>query len=162
MRERSILCEDEEQEEQSAKKGIKIAVPLVMAAAVIASLVLVGMKDNAIYAKSVDELMAYREEFVGRTVRVEGTLVPGTLLRNEQSCEYKFKIAKKNAKMDVSYHECVIPDTFRDVSGIDVNVTVQGELQNDDTFKASSILTKCPSKYEMHERVQAGEEVPHR
>jgi len=55
----------------------------------------------------------------------------------------------------------VVPDTFRDVAGVDVGVTVEGELTADNRFEATSVLAKCPSKYEMQERKQRGEEMPH-
>jgi cytochrome c-type biogenesis protein CcmE len=44
---------------------------------------------------------------------------------------------------------------------MDVGVTVEGELQSDQSFLASSVLAKCPSKYEMRERQKNGEQVPH-
>ena len=54
-----------------------------------------------------------------------------------------------------------MPDTFRDVPDIDVGVTVEGELQADDSFEATSVLAKCPSKYEMQQRKEHGEQMPH-
>jgi cytochrome c-type biogenesis protein CcmE len=54
-----------------------------------------------------------------------------------------------------------VPDTFRDVPGMDVGVTVEGELQSDQSFLASSVLAKCPSKYEMKEKQKNGEQMPH-
>jgi cytochrome c-type biogenesis protein CcmE len=47
------------------------------------------------------------------------------------------------------------------VPDVDVGVTVEGELQADSTFEATSVLAKCPSKYEMQQRKQHGEQMPH-
>ena len=54
-----------------------------------------------------------------------------------------------------------MPDTFRDVPGMDVAVTAEGKLTDDGRFEASQIMAKCPSKYEMQQRAEAGEQAPH-
>jgi cytochrome c-type biogenesis protein CcmE len=61
----------------------------------------------------------------------------------------------------VHYPQCVIPDTFRDVPNVDDEVTAEGRLQKDGTFLAHQIMAKCPSKYDMKKRTQAGESAPH-
>jgi len=44
---------------------------------------------------------------------------------------------------------------------MDVGVTVEGELHADNSFEATSVLAKCPSKYEMKNRAANGEKMPH-
>src|SRR5262249_39997044 len=129
-------------------------------AAGIAGLVLVGMQDAAVYAKPVDELLASKSRFSGRDVRAEGNLVHGTLEKRDSRCEYRFTIAKNGVELPVRYASCVVPDTFRDLPYTDVGVTVEGQLQADNSFEAKSVLAKCPSKYEMKERQQNGEQMP--
>jgi cytochrome c-type biogenesis protein CcmE len=141
--------------------GLAVAVGLAAAAGAIATLVLTGMQDKAIYSKPVDELLAQKTKFVGRPVRAEGNLVHGSLVKRDEPCEYRFTLAKNSAELPVRFAQCIVPDTFRDVPDIDVGVTVEGELQRDDSFEATSVLAKCPSKYEMQERKQKGEEMPH-
>ena len=143
------------------RNGLVIVVPLVMIAAAIAGVVLTGMKDNAIYSKPVDELVAQKAKFAGRPVRAEGNLVHGTLAKRDTPCEYRFTIAKNGVEVPVRFPQCIVPDTFRDVLGMDVGVTVEGELQADNTFEATSVLAKCPSKYEMNDRTKNGESMPH-
>ena len=63
--------------------------------------------------------------------------------------------------MPVRFAQCVVPDTFRDVPGMDVGVTVEGTLLADNSFEATTVLAKCPSKYEMKERQGRGEQMPH-
>ena len=138
-----------------------MAVGLAVAAALIATLVLTGMQDKAIYSKPVDQLLAQRSRFVGRPVRADGRLVHGSLTRRDRPCEYRFTIATGTAELPVRFAQCVVPDTFRDVPSVDVAVTVEGALQSDGTFEATNVLAKCPSKYEMKERKQRGEEMPH-
>jgi cytochrome c-type biogenesis protein CcmE len=146
---------------QTRRRGLLIAVPLVGVAAAIAGLVLTGMKDNAIYSKPVDELIAQKAKFAGRPVRAEGNLVHGSLMKREQPCEYRFTISKNGTEVPVRYAQCVVPDTFRDVPGMDVGVTVEGQLLSDSSFEATTVLAKCPSKYEMKDRAQKGEKMPH-
>jgi cytochrome c-type biogenesis protein CcmE len=141
--------------------GPAIASGLAMVAAAIAALVLTGMQDNAIYSKPVDQLLAQKAKFAGRPVRAEGNLVHGSLVKREQPCEYRFSIVKNGAELPVRFAQCVVPDTFRDVPDLDVGVTVEGELQSDSSFEATSVLAKCPSKYEMKQRKDQGEQMPH-
>jgi cytochrome c-type biogenesis protein CcmE len=141
--------------------GPAVAVGLAMGAAAITGLVLSSVQKNGIYSKPVDELLAGKAKFLGRPVRAEGILVHGSLEKREQPCEYRFTIAKNGASLPVRFAQCVVPDTFRDVPGLDVGVTVEGELQPDNGFEATSVLAKCPSKYDMQQRKQRGEEMPH-
>jgi cytochrome c-type biogenesis protein CcmE len=151
----------DEEPERSRWGGVAIAVTLAMAAAAIAALVLTGMQDKALYSKPVDELLAHKAKFAGRPVRAEGNLVHGTLVKRDQPCEYRFSIEKNGSELPVRFAQCVVPDTFRDVPEMDVGVTVEGQLRADDTFEATSVLAKCPSKYDMQQRKQHGEQMPH-
>lgn len=148
---------------KTQRRGVSpaLGIGLVVAASAIAGLVLVMMKDNSIYSKPVDELVRDQKRFAGRTVRAEGNLVHGSLMRRDQPCEYRFTIEKNGVEVPVRFAQCVVPDTFRDVPGMDVGVTVEGSLLADKTFEATSVLAKCPSKYEMKERQQKGENAPH-
>lgn len=152
---------EDEDDEEGARKRLLLLVPLLMAAGAIVAIVLVGMQDKGIYSKPVDELVAQKAKFVGRPVRAEGNLVHGSLTKREDPCEYRFQIEKNGTVLPVRFGKCIVPDTFRDVPGMDVEVTVEGELGSDDTLEASQVLAKCPSKYEMKERAAQGEKAPH-
>jgi cytochrome c-type biogenesis protein CcmE len=148
-------------ERTSRARGPLVAIVLAMAAAATSMLVLVGMQDNAIYSKPVDQLLAQRAKFTGRPVRAEGNLVHGSIAKRERPCEYRFSITRNGVDLPVRFAQCVVPDTFRDLPDMDVGVTVEGSLQADSTFEATSVLAKCPSKYEMQERERGGEHMPH-
>jgi len=141
--------------------GAAIAIALAMGTAAIVALVLLGMQDKAIYSKPVDQLLAQKAKFVGRPVRAEGNLVHLTLVKRDSPCEYRFSIEKNGVTLPVRFAQCVVPDTFRDVPDMDVGVTVEGQLQANDTFDATSVLAKCPSKYDMQQRKERGEHMPH-
>lgn len=137
-----------------------VAALLVMGGGILA-LVLTSFKQSAVYSKGVDELIAEKERIAGRNVRVTGNLVKGTLKRRDEPCEYRFSVSKNEKSLDVRYAQCVVPDTFRDVPGMDVEVTAEGKLTSEGHFEANQIMAKCPSKYEMKDRAQKGEEAPH-
>lgn len=145
----------------STRRGLFIVIPLVMAAAAVVALVFTGMEGKGIYSKPVDELVRAQGAFKGRAVRAEGNLVHGTLQKREQPCEYRFTLEKNGVQVPVRFAQCVVPDTFRDVPDMDVAVTVEGELLADNSFEATSVLAKCPSKYEMNDRAKKGERMPH-
>ncbi len=146
---------------EASRKRMLLLVPLVMAAAAIVALVLVGMQDKGTYSKDVDVLIAEKAKFIGKPVRVEGSLVHGSLVKRETPCEYRFTIEKNGVEVPVRFAKCIVPDTFRDVPGVDVGVTVEGELRADNSLEANAVLAKCPSKYEMKQKAAQGEKMPH-
>ena len=132
---------------------------LVMSGAILA--LVMSFKGSAVYSKDVDALVRDKSAYADRSVNVTGTLVKGSLVRRDQPCEYRFNIEKNGVVLPVHFAQCIVPDTFRDMPGMDVSVTATGKLASDDHFEASLIMAKCPSKYEMKERQKSGERAPH-
>ncbi|MBI5538089.1 MAG: cytochrome c maturation protein CcmE [Deltaproteobacteria bacterium] len=130
------------------KRNLGLLLALAVMAALIGGLVLKSFNNSAVYAKTVDQLVASRDKLTGRAVRVEGMLVHGSLVKRDNPCEYRFKLAKNAVVLDVRYAQCVVPDTFRDRPEAEVGVTAEGKLLRDGTFEATQIMAKCPSKYE--------------
>ena len=147
-------------EKPNPKRNLGLLAALLTMGGVLLVLVM-NFQESAVYAKSVDQLMADKARLTQRAVRVEGTLVKGSLERQEMPCEYRFKMASNGAEVPVRYANCVVPDTFRDVPGMDVKVTVEGKLSQAGTFEASQVMAKCPSKYEMKEQASQGAVAPH-
>jgi cytochrome c-type biogenesis protein CcmE len=143
------------------KGNVGLLIGLLVMAGAILTLVFTSFKGSAVYSKDVDVLVRDKAKLSGRSVRVEGTLVKGTLVRRDQPCEYRFTIEKKGVVLPVRYAQCIVPDTFRDMPGMDVSVTAEGKLTESGAFEASNIMAKCPSKYEMKERAKGGERAPH-
>jgi cytochrome c-type biogenesis protein CcmE len=112
-------------------------------------------EDSVVYSYQVDQLKAKAADLGDRQVRVQGILVPGTLVRRDEPCEHRFMMQKSGIKgaepLSVTYAQCVVPDTFREVKGVEVEVTAEGRLGEDGHLEASKIFAKCPSKYEMRE-----------
>ncbi|MBN1611795.1 MAG: cytochrome c maturation protein CcmE [Polyangiaceae bacterium] len=136
--------------------GLLVALTAI-AAAIIA--VVMSSGQAAVYSKGVDQLIADKARLTGRAVRLDGTLVSGSLRRRDSPCEYRFSLSKNGAAVPVRYAQCVVPDTFRDVPGSDVRVTVEGVLEQGGFFSAHQIMAKCPSKYE--EQMRKGDRPPY-
>lgn len=140
---------------EEPKRGWGLLAGLGALMAGILALVFSSGEDAVVYSYQVDELKAKAAELGDRQVRVQGMLVSGTLTRRDEPCEYRFMIQKAGAKnsepLKVQYAQCVVPDTFRDVKGVEVEVTAEGRLAADGHLEASTIFAKCPSKYEMKE-----------
>lgn len=142
------------------KGNLRLLLALLAIAGGVIALVM-SFSGAAVYAKSVDQVLSEGEKLQGRRLRVEGKLVHGSLLRRDTPCEYRFQMEGGGEVMAVRYAQCVVPDTFRDVPGMDLDVTVEGTIAEDGSFEATQVLAKCPSKYEMQDRAAQGEAVPH-
>jgi cytochrome c-type biogenesis protein CcmE len=130
------------------RRSYGLLITLLVMGTSLVVLMLTSFRSAVVYSKGVDELFAERARLTGRAVRVEGTLVKGTLVRREDPCEYRFFMERGGQRLEVDYPHCSIPDTFRDVSYTDVSVTAEGRLGQDGRFAATQIMAKCPSKYE--------------
>jgi cytochrome c-type biogenesis protein CcmE len=141
--------------------AVKIGVVVALLGGAVAFLLLGSSASDAfVYSKLVDEVMARPAEFEGRELRVEGLLKPGSIKFREEPCEYRFVVEKSGKEMPVQFSQCVVPDTFRD--GMGISVVVQGKLAaGGDSFIANQVIPRCPSKYEMQERKNKGEVMPH-
>lgn len=149
--------------ERKPKRNLGLLAALLVIGGGILTLMLTSAEDASIYAITVDKLVENKAKFEDRTVRAQGFLVKGSLLKRDDPCEYRFKIHQEGAELPVRYANCVVPDTFRDVPNIDVEVTAEGKLAagGGEYLEATHIMAKCPSKYEMQQRQAAGEQAPH-
>ncbi len=152
--------DDDADEPRGIPASAKIAAVLfVLVGAVVALLLQTDVGDAVSYSKLVNEVVSAPGEYRGRQLRVEGDLRPGSIQFREEPCEWRFVIQKDGQQMPVTFPQCVVPDTFRD--GFGIQVTVQGHLQDDGSFLANEVIPRCPSKYEMKERLEGGEQMPH-
>jgi len=146
-------------EEPRRNWGLLMA--LLVVAGAILTLVFSSAEDSAIYSVTTDQLVKEPSKYQDRNVRVEGALVKGSLRHRAEPCEYRFDMEKNGSVLPVRYAECIVPDTFRDVPGMDVLVTAEGKLSAEGNFEATHIMAKCPSKYEMQQKAAKGETAPH-
>ena len=76
-------------------------------------------------------------------LKMGAKVVKGTIDREPGGREVRFQITDGQQVYPVIY-KGIIPDTFTD----DVDVVVEGRLGRDGTFRATTLLAKCASRYE--------------
>jgi cytochrome c-type biogenesis protein CcmE len=143
------------------KRSLGLLIGLLVSGGALLTLVFTTMKGSAIYDRDVDSVLAERTRLEGRNVRVQGMLKKGTLVRRDEPCEFRFTIIGKTGELPVHYARCTVPDTFKDMPGMDVVATAEGTLELSGHLEATTIFAKCPSKYEMKQRANKGEQAPH-
>lgn len=152
--------EDEASQGRGLGPWVKVGVVVGLLGGAIALLMFGSdASDALVYSKLVDQVMANPAGFQDRELRVEGDLKQGSIQFREDPCEWRFVLTKGDHEMPVEFPQCIVPDTFKD--GMDLEVTVQGQIGSDGLFLANQVIPRCPSKYEMNEKAAAGEAVPH-
>jgi cytochrome c-type biogenesis protein CcmE len=91
-----------------------------------------------LHAKVVDD-----DSFHETGVKVGAHVVPGTIKRAESGREVDFMVTDGTREMRVLYRG-LIPDTFSDSA----EVVVEGRLNRDGVFEATTLLAKCGSRFE--------------
>jgi cytochrome c-type biogenesis protein CcmE len=110
---------------------------------IISYLIISGFDDTTVaYYQKVDELKALGVSAEGKSFRVSGQVVSGSVVRADDGLSMTFTIDELGHFMEVSYHG-IIPDTFKEGAG----VLLEGKYVNG-RFEAANIMTKCASKYE--------------
>ena len=105
-----------------------------------------GFVNSATYYYEVNEFLGQSELLKGQSVRVNGTVIPGSVETVAGGLGIRFiirDVGLASATMTVVYHGAV-PDTFKP----DNDVVVEGKYAEEGIFEATTILTKCASKYE--------------
>lgn len=123
-----------------------LAVLLTMVVGIV-SLFMFGFKEVEVYSMPLAKFVANQEQYQSRRVRIEGELVPGSLQKRDDPCEYRFRLRDGDARIEVRFPQCVVPETFRDVPEGGVEVTAEGQMK-EGYFEASGIMAKCASKYD--------------
>jgi cytochrome c-type biogenesis protein CcmE len=135
--------------EVQVKKQRKFLVGGAAILGVVGYLMVTGMKDSMVYYHTPSELVAkttadasYRD--VG--VKVGGRVVPGTVAFDQRTLDLDFQIldiADGTTTFPVHY-QGPLPDTFEEGG----DVVIEGRFNQAGTFEATTVLTKCGSRYE--------------
>lgn len=122
----------------------KILIAVVALVIGFAILFGVGLKGSMVYYLTVGEFLDRQgHEDLGENFRVNGNVVSGTIERTPSEIGARFMMTDGARQLPVVYGK-ETPDTFVDGS----EVVVEGRLGPDGRFVASTLLAKCPSKYE--------------
>jgi len=122
---------------------MKFVVGTVVIVGALGYLGFVGMEQSKAYYITVAEYHVMRAEIGGKTAKVAGDVVEGSIDRSKKPMQ--FTIAHEGKSLKVHYvGNAVIPDTFKDGA----KAVVEGHITQDGTFEARHIEAKCASKYE--------------
>ena len=123
---------------------LKFVLGGVIVVASLAWLGFVGFQESKAYYITVSEYAAMTGRLQGKTVKVAGDVISGSIDRSKNPME--FVIAHEGKTLRVRYvGKEVIPDTFRDGS----KAVVEGSIAADGVLQARHIEAKCASKYEV-------------
>ncbi len=122
-------------------KHWKFVAAIAVMVVTLSWLAFTGIEQSKSYYVKVSELSAMKNA-QSRRLRVEGTVVPGSIQRTAQGVH--FVLEQNKSELPVVYTgSSPLPDTF--VSHADAIAT--GRL-HDGTLEASIVQAKCASKYE--------------
>ena len=125
-------------------RAIKILVGALVIAVAVGVLLWVAVGRGSVYYYTVSELLA---KGPAEQVRVSGELVAGSV-EGLGTTDLKFVLHdrdKPEQTIAVAYSGA-IPDSFKDQP--DTEVVAEGDFVGGESFLATILTAKCPSKYE--------------
>ena len=131
------------------KKNGRFMVGLVGVAAVVTYLIWTGVSETMVYYFTPVELIARAEAdptFHDVGVKVSGQVIKGSYRRVQGELLHTFEVmdmVDESVSFVVEWRDA-LPDTFTD----EVEVVLEGRLRADGVFEATTMLTKCGSRYE--------------
>jgi cytochrome c-type biogenesis protein CcmE len=112
----------------------------------------VGFQESKAYYVTVEEFSGMKDRLHGKTLKVAGDVVEGSITRSTPHMEFTISSGPgKDLRVRYVGNE-VIPDTFKDGS----KAVVEGGMAPDGVFLARHIEAKCASKYEAEYDRMAG------
>lgn len=98
------------------------------------------------YYVTVSEFFAKGTDLYNTNVRVAGKIADSPIEWDAKDLELRFTIVEGSDTMTVIY-QGTKPSGFKTGS----NILIEGKYHSDGIFRASQLIMKCPSKYELEE-----------
>ena len=134
-----------------AHRYIKIGITGLVLASAFGFLMWTTLQNGTEYFKHVDEVVAERQAWEGKALQLHGYVIPGSIFRNTNTLEYRFKIqnnpirAEKPGNVMTVTYSGIVPDTFKG----EAEVVLHGKLSSEGFHTdPNGVIAKCPSKYE--------------
>jgi cytochrome c-type biogenesis protein CcmE len=135
------------------KSTRKVLIAVLLIVVGVAFLIVKGISKTGVYYRTVAEVLDDASLPDKRGVRISGEVVGGTIDFDQQNLTLIFTVRdqeRTDKAMSVIY-EGVMPDAFE----ADIEVILEGRYDAArNTFTATTLLAKCPSKYESEEQEQ--------
>lgn len=123
----------------------KLIVAGLAIASAVGFLAVAGVKEGWVYYLQVDQFVQ-SPNYHNQRVRLHGRVGEADFISSPADLRANFVLHGETASQAIEYHG-VIPDLFKQ----DVDVVVEGQLDEAGVFQADTLMTKCASKYETEE-----------
>jgi len=121
----------------------KLYIAIALLALALGYFVYIAFQGATVFYFTVDELLSGNTE-VGKTVRVNGTLLPNSFQRDAEGTIARFKLAGEDQVLPAIY-DGVLPELFFNEQS---EIVLEGYYDSQGIFRSDMVIVKCPSKYE--------------
>src|SRR5215467_11454365 len=124
---------------------VKVAIGMTVIVAAVAYLLLSGTTTSTVYFLTVPEVQQQLSALQqgSRPIRVAGQVTADPIQWDVRHLALAFHIGDGEARLPVQYTG-VKPDMFQ----AGASVIVEGRIGQDGVLHASTVMTRCPSKYQ--------------
>ena len=129
------------------KKRMFTILAVLLGIGSVIGLTLYALQENINLFYTPSELIEGKGEnkekpFIGQKLRIGGMVVPGSVVRDEESLDVEFKLIDTGPLVTIRYHG-ILPDLFREGQGI----VAQGVLIEPNVIEAFEVLAKHDEEY---------------
>lgn len=117
-------------------------VGLGLIAAIMVAVVVQGARSATDYYVTVGQVLASPSRYVGRAMRVQGALLPGTVRFASKQGNLWFRMGQGANTLAVYYHGAAPSDFTKGANAI-----VQGTEVRPGVIDAQEVLVQCPDHY---------------
>jgi cytochrome c-type biogenesis protein CcmE len=136
--------------------GRRVKWKYVVAGAVVvgalAGLVYSGVKESMVYFYTPSELMQKRDAARGKSLRIGGMVVEGSVRWDPQNLLLTFQVTDGQSTVPVR-HKGMAPDLFKEGAG----AVVEGTWMPEGYFRSSNIMAKHSEEYKPPEKPETVE-----
>ena len=130
----------------------KLAVGAAIVAFATAYLAYLGASTTWRYYVLVDECAQNSNELVGRRLRVSGRVAEGSLVVPQDRSFATFTLQGQQSQLPVAC-QGPLPDNLAE----DIDVVVEGTLEENGLLQGEKVMTRCASKYQAEADNASGE-----
>ena len=135
-------------------RQFKFVAGIAVMLATVGFLVWTAVDQTKMYMITVPEFLGSGEAYANSTVRIAGKVAPGSMQWDSTARDLRFTVVDMNGQpgeVRVQF-EGLLPDMFAE----DRDVVVEGFYTSASPFKATKVMTSCPSKYQSKESAKDG------
>ena len=121
----------------------RLALLVFVLALAMGYLVYAAFPGNTLYYLTVGEFLADAQAMDGKSGRVVGKLVPGSLQEVSGTMEKKFTITDQREVLHATYSG-PLPGLFESPHS---DIVLEGSFSEGRVFQTDTVIVKCPSKY---------------